>query len=123
MQKMNIVEGDGFKGWNECNAKKDVMEIYRKCEGKLSKELFCCGNKECVRELFQMFRYALREWGVGKREERVMNAIMYAEPIIKKEEIQSDGEAVIFVEDKGVAQIIEEMLRGEGYQEEGNSDY
>jgi hypothetical protein len=118
MMNMNIAEGDGYKGWNRCHTKNDVMEIYRICEKKLGKELFCCGDNKCARELFQMFRYALREWGVGKRSERVLNAIMYADPIIKKEEIESVGEAVIFTEDKEVAQQIEELLRGSGYEEE-----
>ena len=112
-----LSENDGYKGWNRCDAERDILEIYRRCEAKVPKEMFCCGKKRCVRELFQLFRYVMRDWGVGKRSEKVLNAIMYADPIIKKEEIERVEEAVIFVEDVEAAKQIEELLRGEGYQE------
>jgi hypothetical protein len=57
---------------------------------------------------------------VGKRPERVLNALMYASPKIKKEEKLEVvvGDSVIFCEDAKKAKQIEEILRGEGYEEE-----
>lgn len=117
---LNITNGEsGNKGYHRRNTEKDLWEIYSLCERRLHDGCFYY-DPIAMRNAFQVVRYAFREWGVGKRPERVLNALMYASPKIKKEEKLEVvvGDSVIFCEDAKKAKQIEEILRGEGYEEE-----
>ena len=122
---LNITNGEtGAKGYQHGNTERDLQSVYSLCERRLREGCFAPYSPDAMRNAFQVVRYAFRVWGVGKKPERVLNALMYASPKIKKiEKLEIVVEdAVIFCEDAEKAQQIEELLRGEGYKETYSSD-
>jgi predicted transcriptional regulator len=99
-------------------AEKDVIEIYKLAEEKMKLSPIPYSLVQ-LRNAFQVFRYAFREWALGNDRGVVLRALMLADA--RAREVRSNGkEMVIQVDDPDVAIALERLLEGDGYVEEGN---
>lgn len=72
-----------------------------------------------LRNAFQVFRYAFREWALGNDRGVVLRALMLADS--RAREVRSNSrEMVIQVDDPEVGKALERLLEGDGYVEEGD---
>lgn len=72
-----------------------------------------------LRNAFQVFRYAFREWALGNDRGVVLRALMLADS--RAREVRSKNrEMVIQVEDSEIGEALERLLEADGYVEEGN---
>ena len=70
-----------------------------------------------LRNAFQVFRYAFREWALGRGEGEVLRALMLSD--VRAREVKSNGkEMVIQCADPELAEALEELLRRDGYTED-----
>jgi hypothetical protein len=76
-------------------------------------------NREELRNAFQVLRYAIKEWAEDKPREVVWQMIMFEDSRGREvSPILEETENVIYCEDEGTAEVLEEMLRKEGYEED-----
>lgn len=68
-----------------------------------------------LRNAFQVFRYAFREWALSQDRGVVLRALMLADARAKEVRCNS-REMVIQVEDDGVAEALTRLLEGDGYE-------
>ncbi len=80
-----------------------------------------------LRNAFQVFRYAFREWALTREEGVVLRALMVRDSRVR--EVKSYGtEMVISVDDEESADAIAQLLKRDGYTEDKfkgvwNSDF
>jgi hypothetical protein len=97
-------------------ASKDVIDIYKLAEEKMKLSPIPYSLVQ-LRNAFQVFRYAFREWALTQDRGVVLRALMVADE--RAREVRSNGkEMVIQVEDDGVAEALTRLLEGDGYEEE-----
>jgi len=99
-------------------AEKDVIDIYKLAEDRIKLSPIPCSLVQ-LRNAFQVFRYAFREWAMGKKEGVVLRALMLADA--RAREVRSvfgAEENVIYCEDSGIAEALTRLLEGDGYEEE-----
>ena len=88
----------------------DLRGCYQKC-------LWC--KKAQLRNAFQVYRYAIKEWAEDKPREVVWQMLMHEDCRAREvSPILGDSENVIYCEDESTGEILEEMLRKEGYEED-----
>jgi hypothetical protein len=104
-------------------AEKDVLAIYKLAEKRLGAGCFKW-NVEELRNAFQVFRYAFKEWASDKEEGVVLKALMFddfrsreVDIDIPKEEVE---EQVIYCADPDLAVLLEQLLRTGGYEAESD---
>ncbi len=99
-------------------AERDVIEIYKIAEARVKGSVIPSDMVQ-LRNAFQVFRYAFREWALRKEGGVVLRALMLADARAKEvRSVFGAEENVIYCEDSEVAEVIEKLLIGEGYEEE-----
>lgn len=99
-------------------AEKDIIDIYKLAEEKMKKSPIPYSLVQ-LRNAFQVFRYAFREWALQNDRGVVLRALMLADA--RAREVRSNNqEMVIQCDDSDVALAIERLLEADGYVEEGN---
>jgi hypothetical protein len=111
-----VSEFNGRKGWRRSTALNDLLDVYDLCNRSVQEGAFRGTHPDVVRNAFQVVRYAFREWAVGKRDERVLNALMYGE-LKEKYFDPIQHEVTYFVEDESQAKAIEDLLKDKGFEE------
>jgi hypothetical protein len=99
-------------------ASKDVIDIYKLAEEKMKLSPIPYSLVQ-LRNAFQVFRYAFREWSLTQDRGVVLRALMLADARAKEVRCNS-REMVIQVDDSDVALALERLLEGDGYTEESN---
>ena len=98
-------------------AEKDVIEIYKLAEERIKLSPIPCSLVQ-LRNAFQVFRYAFREWAMGKGEGVVLRALMLADSRAKEvRSVFGAEENVIYCEDSEAALLIERLLKIDGYED------
>ena len=99
-------------------AEKDIIEIYKLAEEKMQRSPIPYSLVQ-LRNAFQVFRYAFREWALGNDRGVVLRALMLVDS--RAREVKSNGkEMVIQCQDDGIADALARLLEGDGYVEEGD---
>lgn len=109
-------------------AEKDVIDIYKLAEEKmgladLRKPYRSCNACQIhqLRNAFQVFRYAMREWALGNDRGVVLRALMLADS--RAREVRSNStEMVIQCESEDVGAALARLLESDGYEEESIHD-
>ena len=101
-------------------AEKDIIEIY-----KIAEERMKCTpipySLVQLRNAFQVFRYAMREWALGNDRGVVLRALMLADS--RAREVRSNStEMVIQCESEDVGVALARLLESDGYEEESIHD-
>ena len=98
-------------------AEKDVIDVYKLAEERIKLSPIPCSLVQ-LRNAFQVFRYAFREWAMGKKEGVVLRALMLADSRAKEvRSVFGAEENVIYCEDGEMAEVIEKLLRVDGYDD------
>ena len=98
----------------------DALEVYRIAEERMVASAIPCSLVQ-LRNAFQVFRYAWREWAADKDRGVVLRAFMVADE--RAREVRSDStELMIQCEDAEMGIALEILLRGYGYEEESIHD-
>lgn len=99
-------------------AEKGCVEVYELAEKRLGAG--CLGwNREELRNAFQVLRYAIREWACDKPRGVVWQMLMSGGK--KEQEVEAvlgASENILYCDDEQTAEVLEEMLRKEGYEAE-----
>jgi hypothetical protein len=99
-------------------ASKDVIDIYKLAEEKMKLSPIPYSLVQ-LRNAFQVFRYAFREWALTQDRGVVLRALMVADE--RAREVRSNGkEMVIQCADKELGEALARLLEGDGYTEESN---
>jgi len=102
-------------------AEKDVIDVYKLAEKRLGAGCFRW-NVEELRNAFQVLRYAVREWAADKSRGVVWRMLMFED--MKGREVVVDNknpeERVIYCADPELAEVLEELIRKDGYEAEGD---
>ncbi len=101
-------------------AVRDVMNVYELAEERMKASCIPFDAIQ-LRNAFQVFRYAFREWGMTKDPGVVLRALFFSENRVREVK-QNPAEVVFQVEDKEIAESLENLLRGYGYEEESLHD-
>jgi hypothetical protein len=98
-------------------AEKDVIDVYKLAEERIKLSPIPCSLVQ-LRNAFQVFRYAFREWAMGKKEGVVLRALMLADARAKEvRSVFGAEENVIYCEDSDAALVIERLLKIDGYED------
>lgn len=103
-------------------AGRDVLEIYSLAEERLKKS---CIPHDLIqlRNAFQVFRYAFREWALTKEEGVVLRALMFRDNSVGEvKRILGMEEIIIECEDEDVGNALAKLLGRNGYEEESIRD-
>lgn len=97
-------------------AEKDIIDIYKLAEEKMRVSPIPYSLVQ-LRNAFQVFRYAFREWALTKDQGVVLRALMLSDA--RAREVRSNNsEMVIQCADPELAEALEELLKGDGYEED-----
>lgn len=106
------------------NPERDLAEIMEMAEGRMGavdmrRRYRGCGD--CagiqVRNAFQVFRHAIREWALVHGEGEALKALMYSADSAR--EVKSNiTEMTILCEDSSTAEKLGRVLEAGGYEEE-----
>lgn len=107
-------------------AERDVIEVYKLAEARMGethnfggryKSCFSCQRAQLL-NAFQVFRYAFREWALKHGEGVVLRALMLRDSRVREvsSNIPNVG-SVMFCEDDEIAEELEKLLKGDGYEE------
>lgn len=96
----------------------DVLEVYRLAEERMVTSPIPCSLVQ-LRNAFQVFRYAFREWALRNDRGVVLRALMVADK--RAREVRTNGkEMVIQCADQELGEALARLLEGDGYAEESN---
>ena len=96
-------------------AERDVIEIYKLAEEKMALSPIPYSLVQ-LRNAFQVFRYAFREWAMGNDRGVVLRALMLCDS--RAREVRSNStEMVIQVDDKDIGIALSRLLESDGYEE------
>ena len=99
-------------------AEKDVIDIYKLAEERMASSCIPYSLVQ-LRNAFQVFRYAFREWALGKEEGVVLRALMLCDSRAREvKSIFAPVEMVIHYSAVEGADVIEELLGMDGYTED-----
>ncbi len=97
-------------------AERDVIEIYKLAEERMALSPIPYSLVQ-LRNAFQVFRYAMREWALGNDRGVVLRALMLADS--RAREVRSNStEMVIQCESEDVGVALARLLESYGYAEE-----
>lgn len=101
-------------------AERDVIDIYRIAEERMERSAIPCDAVQ-LRNAFQIFRYAMREWALGNDRGVVLRALMLCDA--RAREVKRNyTEMVIQVEEEEIGEAIGELLKRNGYEEESHEE-
>lgn len=97
-------------------AERDIIEIYKLAEERMAKSPIPYSLVQ-LRNAFQVFRYAFREWALGNDRGVVLRALMLADARAREVRCNST-EMVIQCESEDVGIALARLLEIDGYAEE-----
>jgi len=102
-------------------AERDVVEVYELAEKRLGAGCMKW-NREELRNAFQVFRYAVREWAADKSRGVVWQMLMFEDCRAREVKVDNKNleEQVIYCADPSLAEVLEELIRKDGYEAEGD---
>jgi len=102
-------------------AERDVVEVYRLAEKRLGAGCMKW-NREELRNAFQVLRYAVREWAADKPRGVVWKMLMFEDCRAREVKVDNKNmeEQVIYCADADLAEVLEELIRKDGYEAEGD---
>lgn len=100
-------------------AKMDVIDIYKLAEEKMQSSPIPYSLVQ-LRNAFQVFRYAFREWALGNDRGVVLRALMLADSRAREVKCNSK-EMVIQCADPELGEALARLLERDGYVEDKES--
>ena len=101
-------------------AEKDIIDIYRLAEEKMALSAIPHSLVQ-LRNAFQVFRYAFREWALSNDRGVVLRALMLCDSRAREVK-QNSTEMVIQCESEEIGEALAKLLESDGYEEEGVRD-
>jgi len=102
--------------WKRCGGQ-DVLDIYALMEQRLKDAGLYQYDWAAMRNAFQVMRYAMHEWAVGKDDKRVLNALMYGgdNPRDESKEVEMFfiDEILRYADTEDEKRDLEELLGGD----------
>jgi hypothetical protein len=98
-------------------AERDIIDIYKLAELRMKESCIPCSLVQ-LRNAFQVFRYAFREWALSREEGVVLRALMLTDSRSREVSpfLAAEGKVVV-CDDEETAEAIERLLRNDGYEE------